>query len=106
MIDSMRVWTSDGAEALGISIANSTGELRNVEVVTYRVSDVIATGIEYTDGSRALLRDSRVIVQERWLSEDKSSLHDLAGRYGVSAERIRQVEKNALKKLRGVLEAS
>ncbi len=64
MIDSMRVWTSDGAEALGISIANSTGELRNVEVVTYRVSDVIATGIEYTDGSRALLRDSRVIVQD------------------------------------------
>jgi RNA polymerase sigma-32 factor len=49
---------------------------------------------------------SRVIVQERWLSEDKSTLHDLAGRYGVSAERIRQVEKNALKKLRGALEAS
>ena len=64
IVDSMRVWTSDGAEGLGISIANSTGELRNVEVVTYRVSDVIATGIEYTDGARALLRDSRVFVQD------------------------------------------
>ncbi len=47
---------------------------------------------------------SRVIVQERWLNDEKSTLQDLADRYGVSAERIRQVEKNAFKKLRGALE--
>jgi RNA polymerase sigma-32 factor len=47
---------------------------------------------------------SRVIVQERWLSDDKSTLQDLAKRYNVSAERIRQIEQNAFKKLRGVLE--
>jgi len=47
---------------------------------------------------------SRVIVQERWLNDDKSTLQDLADRYSVSAERIRQIEKNAFKKLRGVLE--
>jgi RNA polymerase sigma-32 factor len=43
---------------------------------------------------------SRVILEERWLSEDKSTLHDLAARFDVSAERIRQLEKNALNKLK------
>ncbi len=48
---------------------------------------------------------SRDILQQRWLSEDKSTLHDLAAQYGVSAERIRQLEKNAMKKVRGMMEA-
>ena len=43
---------------------------------------------------------SRDIVERRWLSEDKVTLHDLAEEYQVSAERIRQIEKNALKKLK------
>jgi len=43
---------------------------------------------------------SRTILEERWLAEDKSTLHDLADRYGVSAERIRQLEKAAIGKLR------
>ncbi|MDH3830975.1 MAG: RNA polymerase sigma factor RpoH [Gammaproteobacteria bacterium] len=43
---------------------------------------------------------SRTILQERWLTEDKSTLHELAARYGVSAERIRQLEKNAIGKLK------
>ncbi|MCS2610837.1 RNA polymerase sigma factor RpoH [Halomonas dongshanensis] len=43
---------------------------------------------------------SRDILQRRWLAEDKATLHDLADVYGVSAERIRQLEKNAMKKLR------
>ena len=45
-------------------------------------------------------------MQERWLNEDsKTTLQDLADRYQVSAERIRQIEKNAFKKLRGALDA-
>ncbi len=48
---------------------------------------------------------SRDIIAKRWLSEDKSTLHDLAAEYGVSAERIRQLENNAMKKVRAVLEA-
>ena len=48
---------------------------------------------------------SRDIVRERWLSDNKSTLHELADRYGVSAERIRQLESNAMKKLRGAMEA-
>ncbi|MEH6589418.1 MAG: RNA polymerase sigma factor RpoH [Halioglobus sp.] len=43
---------------------------------------------------------SRSILAQRWLAEDKSTLHDLAAQYGVSAERIRQLEQNAMKKLR------
>ena len=43
---------------------------------------------------------SRHILQSRWLTEDKQTLHQLADVYGVSAERIRQVEANAIKKLR------
>ncbi|HEB96266.1 MAG TPA: RNA polymerase sigma factor RpoH [Sedimenticola thiotaurini] len=43
---------------------------------------------------------SRDILQARWLSERKSTLHELADRYGVSAERIRQIEKAAMKKLK------
>ncbi len=43
---------------------------------------------------------SRDIVQRRWLNEDKPTLHELAAEYKVSAERIRQLENNAMKKLR------
>jgi RNA polymerase sigma-32 factor len=42
---------------------------------------------------------SRTILQERWLADEKSTLHELAARYDVSAERIRQLEKNAISKL-------
>jgi RNA polymerase sigma-32 factor len=49
---------------------------------------------------------SRDIIQQRWLNdENKSTLHDLAAQYGVSAERIRQLEKNAMKKVRLAMEA-
>ncbi|MCP5142626.1 MAG: RNA polymerase sigma factor RpoH [Chromatiales bacterium] len=41
------------------------------------------------------------ILQRRWLNDDKATLQDLADEYGVSAERIRQIENNAIKKLRG-----
>ena len=48
---------------------------------------------------------SQDIVARRWLAEDKATLHELAAEYGVSAERIRQLEQNAMKKLRASMEA-
>lgn len=48
---------------------------------------------------------SRDIVSRRWLSDDKPTLHDLAGEYGVSAERIRQIEKRAMEKMKAVIDA-
>lgn len=46
---------------------------------------------------------SRHIIQTRWLDDDKATLQELADHYGVSAERIRQLESNALKKLRNAV---
>ena len=43
---------------------------------------------------------SREILQKRWLSDEKATLHELASNYGVSAERIRQIEKNAMTKIK------
>lgn len=48
---------------------------------------------------------SRDILQQRWLSDEKATLHELADKYGVSAERIRQLEKNAMNKIKGTIEA-
>ena len=46
---------------------------------------------------------SKDIVIRRWLSGDKPTLHDLADEYGVSAERIRQIEKRAMEKMKNVI---
>jgi len=46
---------------------------------------------------------SRDIVQQRWLQDDKTTLQELADHYSVSAERVRQLEKNAMKKLRAAM---
>lgn len=46
---------------------------------------------------------SRDVIASRWLTDDKLTLHDLADRYSVSAERIRQIEVNALKKLKAAM---
>jgi RNA polymerase sigma-32 factor len=47
---------------------------------------------------------SKTILKARWLSEKKQTLHELAEQFGVSAERIRQIEKNAMNKMRVQLE--
>ena len=57
-----------------------------------------------TSAINTLDERSRDIVQSRWMIEEgKATLHDLAARYGVSAERIRQIENQAIGKLRGLL---
>ncbi|EGY28507.1 RNA polymerase sigma factor, sigma-70 family [Candidatus Regiella insecticola 5.15] len=49
---------------------------------------------------------SQHIIRARWLNDDnKATLQELANQYGVSAERVRQLEKNAMKKLRLAIEA-
>jgi len=48
---------------------------------------------------------SRDIINSRWLMDDKATLHDLADKYGISAERVRQLEQNAMKKVRATMEA-
>ncbi len=53
----------------------------------------------------ALDERSRDILERRWLADQKSTLQELADEYGVSAERIRQLENNAIKKLRNAIAA-
>jgi|TARA_B100001964_G_scaffold245799_1_gene336427 RNA polymerase sigma-32 factor len=48
---------------------------------------------------------AREIIQRRWLTDKKSTLHELADQFEISAERVRQLEKNALKKLKLSFEA-
>jgi RNA polymerase sigma-32 factor len=57
------------------------------------VSDRVALAMTQLD------ERSRAIMKARWMDEPKATLHDLADRFGVSAERIRQIEANAIKKL-------
>jgi len=72
------------------------------------VSDADQTDNQLETLSAALQKldeRSRDIIQRRWLNQDKATLQDLADEYGVSAERIRQVEANAMKKMRGLFAA-
>ena len=63
---------------------------------------------DWTDNSTSNLHEalevlddrSRDILYQRWLAEEKATLHDLAQKYNVSAERIRQLEKSAMNKLK------
>ncbi len=48
---------------------------------------------------------SQDIIRSRWLEDDKATLQELADRYGVSAERVRQLEANAMNKMRASISA-
>jgi RNA polymerase sigma-32 factor len=60
--------------------------------------EALGSALEDLDGR------SRDILHRRWLAEDKVTLQELADEYGVSAERIRQIEAAAMKKLRGLID--
>jgi RNA polymerase sigma-32 factor len=49
---------------------------------------------------------SRSILKRRWMTDTKATLHELADEYGISAERVRQVESNAINKLKGLMTAA
>jgi RNA polymerase sigma-32 factor len=61
------------------------------------VAGSLATALESLD------ERSRTVIRARWLAEDKKTLQDLADDYGVSAERIRQIESAAMRKLRSAM---
>jgi len=61
---------------------------------------------QLSEALEALDERSRTIVKRRWLNDDsKATLHELADEYGVSAERIRQIEKNAFKTIKATFVA-
>jgi len=60
-------------------------------------SDRLSAALERLD------QRSRDILKRRWMTDDKATLHELADEYGISAERVRQVEANAISKLKGLM---
>ncbi|MFM2112851.1 MAG: alternative sigma factor RpoH, partial [Pseudomonadota bacterium] len=97
----------DGEEAFGPVAYLSDASHEPTAMIEARQRDALAS-----DGVTAALETldprSRRIVEERWLkvNDDGSggmTLHDLAAEYGVSAERIRQIEVAAMKKMKAVL---
>jgi RNA polymerase sigma-32 factor len=61
------------------------------------------TGDRLAAAMKTLDPRARDILVSRWTGDASATLHDLAGKYGVSAERVRQIEANAIKKLRGLM---
>ena len=101
--------SDDGEEAFGPIAYLADASHEPTAVMESRQRDVLAS-----DGIAAALEQlderSRRIVEERWLkvNDDGSgglTLHDLAAQYGVSAERIRQIESAAMKKMKKALAA-
>ncbi|NNF52362.1 MAG: RNA polymerase sigma factor RpoH [Gammaproteobacteria bacterium] len=74
--------------------------------VAYEEEDFMADSqAQLAAGLETLDERSRDILTRRWLADDKETLQTLADEYGVSAERIRQIEANAIRKLRTTMAA-
>ena len=96
----------DEEEGRGVSPAGYVQDRRyDPQQVLSEVSDEHQKEQQIERALVALDDRSRDIVRRRWLAEDKPTLHDLAHEYGVSAERIRQIEKKALSVMRKALAA-
>lgn len=76
--------------------SNFAAELENENFET-QATEQLSTALQSLDAR------SQDIIKARWLDDDKATLHDLAAKYNVSAERIRQLESNALKKLKSAV---
>ena len=96
----------DGEERVGpIAFLADASEGPAEAVERHQVEGLEAAGLKRALAS--LDERSRRIIEARWLAEEGSSktLHDLADEFGVSAERIRQIEAKAMQKMKGSLAA-
>ena len=107
---SPRISTDKSVSATRSAVARTASQTLDL---TYRQQFSAAEDADWSDNSSANLHEalgglderSRDILYQRWLAEEKSTLHELAAKYNVSAERIRQLEKNAMNKLKGSIQA-
>lgn len=76
--------------------SNFAAELEN-ENFESQVTEQLGAALQSLDAR------SQDIIKARWLDDNKATLHDLAAKYNISAERIRQLETNALKKLKSAV---
>ena len=99
---------SDDVDDDGPQVAPSTwlADMRMEPESTLEKADLDAQNMaKLHDAMSKLDERSLDIIQTRWLNEDKATLHDLAAKYDVSAERIRQIEKNAMNKIKASMVA-
>ena len=88
--------------ACGTELCKAYSELVNPEIQRQnfeeQATENLGTALANLD------ERSQEIIKARWLDDEKATLHDLAAKYNVSAERIRQLEANALKKLKSAVD--
>jgi RNA polymerase sigma-32 factor len=77
-----------------------TDETLDPAVITERDRFAGAQSVKLAKGFTDLDARSREIIQRRWLTDSKTTLQELADQFEISAERVRQLEQNALKKLK------
>ena len=77
-----------------------SSEVEGPAELVQREDEESANKLKLIDALSSLDMRSREILQRRWLSDNKATLHELAATYEVSAERIRQIEKNAMTKIK------
>jgi len=95
---------NDDEDAVHPAPANYLQDMRyNPEAVLAAKDQVDDNSDQILNALENLDERSRDIIQRRFLAEDKPTLHDLAEEYGVSAERIRQIEKKALSAMKNVM---
>jgi RNA polymerase sigma-32 factor len=81
---------------------NNSDMARNIEETEWEESQTQGLHLAMSQ----LDERSRDIINSRWLADEKATLHDLAEKYNVSAERIRQLEQNAMNKVKGAILAA
>lgn len=81
---------------------NNSDMARNIEETEWEESQTQGLHLAMSQ----LDERSRDIINRRWLADEKATLHDLAAKYNVSAERIRQLEQNAMNKVKGAILAA
>ncbi|OGI70080.1 MAG: hypothetical protein A2W18_12505 [Candidatus Muproteobacteria bacterium RBG_16_60_9] len=77
----------------------------NPEVVATRTDQETSREEQLGTALSSLDQRSRDIIQRRWLTDEKPTLHELADEYGISAERVRQIEAKALTVMKNKLMA-
>jgi RNA polymerase sigma-32 factor len=81
---------------------NNSDMARNIEETEWEESQTQGLHLAMSQ----LDERSRDIINSRWLADEKATLHDLAAKYNVSAERIRQLEQSAMNKVKGAILAA
>lgn len=93
--------TDEDDDTAYLAPANSLASSTASPELTLEAQDTEQTNTQMLSEALEDLDDrSKAIVTRRWLNEPKATLHELADEYGVSAERIRQIESNAFKSIK------